>query len=126
MEVDRLVHEPARLSILSQLYVVEEADFLFVMQQVQLTQGNLSSHLAKLEEAGYVGVEKGFVGKRPRTVLRITPTGQRALERYVEGMKQLLDEVPVRKASRARRTKLVPARLSGTRGARPPASQRAR
>jgi DNA-binding MarR family transcriptional regulator len=110
MEVDRLVHEPARLSILSQLYVVEEADFLFVMQQVQLTQGNLSSHLAKLEEAGYVGVEKGFVGKRPRTVLRITPTGQRALERYVEGMKQLLDEVPVRKASRARRTKLVPAR----------------
>ena len=110
MELDRLVHEPARLSILSQLYVVEEADFLFVMQQAQLTQGNLSSHLAKLEEAGYVGVEKGFVGKRPRTVLRITPTGQRALEQYVASMKQLLDEVPVRKGGRTRRTKLVPAR----------------
>jgi DNA-binding MarR family transcriptional regulator len=110
MEVDRLVHEPARLSILSQLYVVEEADFLFVMQQAQLTQGNLSSHLAKLEEAGYVDVQKGFVGKRPRTVLRITPKGRRALEQYVASMKQLLDEVPVRKAGRARRAKLLPAR----------------
>jgi len=110
MEVDRLVHEPARLSILSQLYVVAEADFLFVMQQAQLTQGNLSSHLAKLDEAGYVEVQKGFVGKRPRTVLRITPKGQRALEQYVASMRQVLNDVPVKKSGRVRRAKLMPAR----------------
>ena len=66
--------------------------------------------MSKLEDAGYVDVQKGFVGKRPRTVLRITTKGQRALEEYVANMKRLLEEVPVRKAGRARRAKLVPAR----------------
>ena len=101
--IDRVVHEPARLMVLCQLYVVAEADFLFVMQQTGLTQGNLSSHLSKLEAAGYVDVEKDFVGKRPRTVLRLTKEGRRAFETYVVGMKQLLSElVPGESSSTAR------------------------
>jgi len=92
-DIDRIVHEPARLIILSQLYVVEAADFLFIMRQTGLTQGNLSSHMSKLERAGYVEVQKEFVEKRPRTLLRLTDEGRRAFKDYVAGMKQLLDEV---------------------------------
>ena len=94
-DIDRLVHEPARLKILSQLYVVEAADFLFVMQQTGLTQGNLSSHMSKLEAAGYVEVQKEFAGKRPRTLLSLTPEGRAALEGYVSSMKRLLNTVLV-------------------------------
>jgi DNA-binding MarR family transcriptional regulator len=102
-DIDRVVHEPARFMILSQLYVVEAADFLFVMRQIGLTQGNLSSHLAKLEEAGYVGVHKEFVDKRPRTLLRLTDQGRTAFEGYVARMKRLLDGVPVQDSNRRRR-----------------------
>ena len=93
-EIDRVVHEPARLMVLSQLYVVESADFLFLQKQTGLTQGNLSSHMRKLETAGYVDVEKTFVGKRPRTLLRLTDTGRQAVEQYVASMKPLLDVFP--------------------------------
>ena len=90
--IDRVVHEPARLQIMGQLYVVDSADFLFVMRQTGLTQGNLSSHISKLETAGYVRVHKGFVGRRPQTTLRLTPQGRRAFKRYVANMKRLLGE----------------------------------
>jgi DNA-binding MarR family transcriptional regulator len=91
LEIDRVVHEPARLVILKLLFVVEEADFLFVERQTGLTRGNLSSHMSKLEAAGYVGVEKSFVGKRPHTVLRLTPEGREAFELYIAQMTPLLD-----------------------------------
>jgi len=68
-EIDRLVHEPARFMIMACLYVVESADFLFLMRQTGLTRGNLSSHLSKLEAAAYVAVKKEFVDKIPRTLL---------------------------------------------------------
>jgi DNA-binding MarR family transcriptional regulator len=90
-EIDRLVHEPARLVLLSQLYVVRSADFLFLQQETGLSQGNLSSHMSKLEAAGYIEVEKEFVGRRPRTTLRLTPVGRRAFKQYVAKMKLLLD-----------------------------------
>lgn len=90
-DIDRVVHEPARLVILSQLYVIESADFLFLQQQTELTQGNLSSHMSKLEAAGYVEVEKTFAGKRPRTLLRLTADGRAAFETYVASMRPLLD-----------------------------------
>lgn len=93
--IDRIVHEPGRLKILSQLYVIESADFLFIMQQTGLTQGNLSSHISKLEAAGYVEVQKAFVKKRPKTLLRMTRMGREAFEAYVTEMKRLLDDVPV-------------------------------
>lgn len=94
IEVDRLVHEPARLALLTHLYVVEGADFLFLMRQTGLTQGNLSSHLSRLENAGYVEVTKEFVGKKPRTQLRLTAAGREAFRDYVRRMKGLLADLP--------------------------------
>jgi len=93
-EVDRLVHEPARLALLSLLYVVEAADFVFLMRQTGLTQGNLSSHLSKLESAGYVRILKEFVGKRPRTSIELSSAGREAFKTYVDGMRRTLAEIP--------------------------------
>src|SRR5664279_2191568 len=74
-EVDRVVHEPARLMIMALLSGAKEADFLFLMRETGLTKGNLSSHLAKLEDGGYVEVEKTFRGKIPLTIIRLTADG---------------------------------------------------
>ena len=89
-EVDRMVHEPARLMILMVLYTVERADFTFLMNVTELTDGNLSSHLSKLEAVGYVKVEKGYAGKKPRTRLRLTAVGRQAVEDYRGTMEQAL------------------------------------
>ena len=80
--IDRLIHEPARLQIVSWLSVLEEADFLFLLQQTGQTRGNLSSHISKLETAGYVDVNKAFIGKVPRTVYKLTDPGKEAFETY--------------------------------------------
>jgi DNA-binding transcriptional ArsR family regulator len=90
-EIDRTIHEPARLMILATLHVVEAADFLFVMRQTGLTRGNLSSHMSKLEAAGYLEITKEFVDKIPRTLLRITGAGRDALLAYSRDMKQVLE-----------------------------------
>ena len=90
-EIDKLIHEPARLMILATLHMVESADFLFVERQTGLTRGNLSSHMSKLENAGYIEINKEFVDKIPRTLLRITDDGRAALLAYTESMKQVLD-----------------------------------
>jgi DNA-binding MarR family transcriptional regulator len=92
-DVDRLVHEPARLMILMVLYTVESADFTFVLNVTELTDGNLSSHLSKLEAAGYVEIEKGYAGKKPRTRLRLTPVGRGAVERYRGTMEKALQNL---------------------------------
>lgn len=89
--IDRLVHEPARLMILTILYVVESADFLYLMRQTGLTRGNLSSHLSKLEAAGYIDVKKEFVDKIPRTLLRLTENGREAFQAYRQDMIGLLE-----------------------------------
>jgi DNA-binding MarR family transcriptional regulator len=91
--IDRLVHEPARLMILTILYVVESADFLYLMRQTGLTRGNLSSHLSKLETAGYVDVQKEFVDKIPRTLLRLTDQGREAFRIYRQDMLQVLTDL---------------------------------
>jgi DNA-binding HxlR family transcriptional regulator len=93
-DIDTLIHEPARLNIMTQLYVLETADFLFLMRQAGLTFGNLSSHLSKLEVAGYVNVKKEFVGKKPHTMLRLTEKGRTAFRRYMQTMKQVFDDLP--------------------------------
>jgi DNA-binding transcriptional ArsR family regulator len=80
LEVDRVVHEPARLAILVLLGEVEMADFLYILDETGLSKGNLSSHVSRLEEAGYVEVTKEFVDKIPRTVYTLTPAGARALD----------------------------------------------
>lgn len=90
---DRLVHQPGRLALLVILNAVEEADFLFLMDQTGLTKGNLSSHTTKLENAGYVEIEKSFVGKIPRTVYRLTERGAEALEEYRDHMAAVLSSL---------------------------------
>lgn len=81
-EIDRAIHEPARLLLLAQLSGAESADFLFLLRQTGLTKGNLSAHLRKLEDAGYVDVEKTFVDRLPLTVFRLTDAGKEALQTY--------------------------------------------
>lgn len=90
-ELDRVIHEPARLLILSYLSLVDEADFLFLLQETGLTRGNLSSHLTKLEGEGYLTIEKGYIGRKPQTICRITPAGEEALQNYRHALKQALD-----------------------------------
>jgi DNA-binding transcriptional ArsR family regulator len=89
-DVDRVIHEPARLLIVSLLYALKEADFVFLQRESQLTRGNLSSHLARLEEAGYVKIEKTFRGKVPLTVCSLTNAGRTAFETYRETFKRAL------------------------------------
>jgi DNA-binding MarR family transcriptional regulator len=91
LDVNKLIHEPARLKILAQLYVVESADFIFIMRQTGMTQGNVSSHLTKLEEAKYVTIEKGYAGKRPQTMISLTNKGRRAFKEYVQKMQTIFD-----------------------------------
>ena len=81
-ELDRMIHEPARLLIVTILSAVESADFLYLQHETDLTKGNLSAHLSKLEEAGYVKIEKTFKGKLPLTVCKLTTSGQEAFEGY--------------------------------------------
>lgn len=93
--IDRIFHEPARLQIAALLYTVECADFIFVMNQTGLTWGNLSAHMSKLEEAGYLAVEKSFKGKRPNTTLSLTEVGKESFKEYAQNMRQLFKDLPV-------------------------------
>ncbi len=95
-DIDRLVHEPARLMVMANLYVVDSADFMYLMRRTGLTFGNLSSHLSKLEAAGYVAIDKHFAGKKPRTMVRLTQKGRAALDGYRQSMERVLDALPVR------------------------------
>src|SRR5436309_2600032 len=89
-KVDRVIHEPARLMVVALLAAVKEADFQYLHQATQLTKGNLSVHLSRLEEAGYISIEKTFRGKYPLTLCRLTARGRRVLEQYRQVMKAAL------------------------------------
>ena len=91
-EIDRLVHEPVRLMVMSLLYVVDSVDFTFLMNQTDLTWGNLSGHVSKLEEAGYLELEKTFKAKRPKTTLKLSSRGKQAFRDYAITMKQLFKD----------------------------------
>lgn len=90
IELDRLIHEPARLKIMAYLSVLESADFTFLVSRLGLTMGNLSAHLSKLQEAGYVEVEKGYKDNRPHTEISLTEEGMEAFQSYRHQMKQIL------------------------------------
>jgi DNA-binding MarR family transcriptional regulator len=92
--IDKLIHEPARLLLMAHLFVVESADYLFLQRQTGLTWGNISSHLRKLEKAGYVAVEKEFIDKKPHTTLKLTDKGRRAFKEYRKNMKQVFEDLP--------------------------------
>ena len=90
LQIDRVVHEPARLKILAYLSVVKSADFVFLLSRTGLTYGNLSSHMTKLEEAGYIEVDKQIKDKRPHTMLSLTKEGRTAFEDYRKNMLEIL------------------------------------
>jgi len=87
--LDKLIHEPGRLAIMTALSACSSADFTFLLQLTGLSKGNLSSHLSKLEEGGLVQIEKRFVGKTPNTLVSLTEQGQEAITRHW----QLLDKL---------------------------------
>jgi Predicted transcriptional regulators len=91
-ELDRMIHEPARLLILTILSPVASADFLFLQRETGLTKGNLSAHLSKLEEAGYVHIEKTFKGKLPLTICKLTTVGKKALAQYRQQLQDFIDQ----------------------------------
>lgn len=90
--LDRLIHEPARLLILTILSSVASADFLYLQRETGLTKGNLSAHLSKLEEAGYIQIEKTFKGKFPLTICKLTSPGQKALKAYRQQLQSFMDK----------------------------------
>ena len=92
-DIDRVVHSPARLKILAFLAAVDSADFIFLMNQVDLTRGNLSSHLNTLEEAGYISIQKEFVDKVPRTLIRLTDEGRAAIQDYRAQMSTIIEDL---------------------------------
>jgi DNA-binding MarR family transcriptional regulator len=90
-EIDRLIHEPSRMMIMTILYAAGQADFLYLQHQTGLTRGNLSNHLARLEQGDYIQIEKTFRGKVPQTLLSLTPQGKSAFETYRKQMILLVD-----------------------------------
>jgi DNA-binding MarR family transcriptional regulator len=91
VEVDRLVHEPSRSVILAVLAAVQSADFLYLQRETGLTKGNLSVHLTRLEEAGYITIEKTYRGKLPMTLCHITEVGRKAFENYRKQLKLFVE-----------------------------------
>jgi DNA-binding HxlR family transcriptional regulator len=89
-ELDPVIHGKLRLAVLSLLIGVEEADFTWLRQKTRSTDGNLGAQMLKLEEAGYVAMEKRFAGRKPQTLYRMTPVGREALATYVAALKTLL------------------------------------
>jgi DNA-binding MarR family transcriptional regulator len=81
-ELDKLVHEPARLVILTALSGINSCDFLFLQNLTGLSAGNLSGHLSRLEEAGMIAIHKRIINKRPKSTIRMTPGGQKAVEKH--------------------------------------------
>jgi len=89
---DQIIHAPARLNIMTQLYVVESADYIFLKNLTGLTWGNLSAHAAKLSEAGYLEIEKSIVNKKTHTVAKLTKAGRKAFEAYRGKMMEVLEK----------------------------------
>ena len=92
--LDPVLHAPARLAVMTYLYVVDSADYVFLMRLTGLTWGNLATHLKKLEEAGYVVIEKEFRNKKPSSMLHLTEAGRQAYRAYKGGLKEILDSLP--------------------------------
>jgi DNA-binding MarR family transcriptional regulator len=89
-EIDPVIHAPARLRLMTELAVLSAADFTWLLNQTGLTWGNLSSHLARLETAGYVSIDTGYRGRRPHTMVSLTDEGRAAFLRYRAAMQEAL------------------------------------
>jgi len=93
-EIDKIIHEPARMKIMANLYFVKGMDAIFLLRQTGLTWGNLATHTKKLEAAGYIKVEKEFIKRKPHTMFKITTDGKEAFETYTEKMKDIFRDLP--------------------------------
>jgi DNA-binding MarR family transcriptional regulator len=89
-DLDRVIHEPGRLMIVALLFAVNHADFLYLQHETGMNKGTLSSHISRLEEAGYIAVTKTYRGKVPQTLLCLTGTGRKAFEQYRRKLKEAL------------------------------------
>lgn len=94
VDIDPLVHAPARLMVMTYLYVVDSLDFVYLRRITGLSWGNLSTHLTKLEEAGYVKLEKSFVDKKPHTMISVTDEGRKAFRDYKDSIQEVLGNLP--------------------------------
>lgn len=92
--IDPLIHAPARLMVITYLYVVESIDFVYLKRVTGLSWGNLSTHLTKLEDAGYVSIMKSFQDKKPHTMIQLTDAGREAFRNYKDEMQQVLGNLP--------------------------------
>ena len=93
-DIDQVIHASARLMVLTYLYVVESVDYVFLTRMTGLTWGNLSTHMTRLEEAGYIEMLKEFKGKKPHTKIRLTEQGRTAFQKYKKSMQRVLDDLP--------------------------------
>jgi DNA-binding HxlR family transcriptional regulator len=89
-QLDDVIHSRIRLAIVALLLTVEEAEFIYLREKVNATDGNLSVHLKKLEDAGYVSVKKEFIERKPRTMYALTKKGRKAFEAYLEHLEKLI------------------------------------
>ena len=90
LQLDTMIHAPTRLAILSVLISVENAHFTYLKESIGTSDGNLSTHLTKLEEAGYIRIKKTFKGKKPQTICTITKQGKKAFREYLEQLEQII------------------------------------
>lgn len=89
-KLDDLIHSRIRLAVLALLITVDEAEFVFLKEKVNATDGNLSVHLKKLEDAGYIAVKKEFINRKPRTMYSLTKTGRKAFEAYLDNLEKMI------------------------------------
>ena len=93
-EIDPVIHSPTRLKVMTYLYLVENIDFVYLKRVTDLSWGNLSKHLTKLEEAGYVVMEKTFENKKPKTLIWLSAEGREAFQQYKDNLQQIFKGLP--------------------------------
>ena len=93
-DIDRVIHSPARLMVMTYLYVTDSVDYVYLTHLTGLTWGNLATHVSKLEEEGYVEVEKTFVDKKPYSVIKLTQKGREAFKNYKDQMQSVFEDLP--------------------------------
>ena len=93
-DIDPLIHAPSRLRVMTYLYVVDSIDFVYLKRVTGMSWGNLSTHLTKLEQAGYIRISKSFQDKKPKTMIQMTDEGRKAFRRYKDDMQQVLGNLP--------------------------------
>jgi len=93
-DIDPIIHSPTRLKVMTYLYLVENMDYVYLKRLTDLSWGNLSRHLTKLEEAGYLATEKSFENKKPKTLIWLTDEGRDAFQKYKDNLQQIFNNLP--------------------------------